>query len=160
MEFYKKRVFLNKLIKLIEHCNDIILNIYNNEFDIEYKNDKSPLTNADIECNNYICNNLRKLNDELKMDILIISEENKNLEYEKRKNYDWVWLVDPLDGTKEFMKKNGQFTVNIGLCYKQEVIFGIVGIPVKGDIYYGIKDIGSYKYSNNIINKIKINKNK
>lgn len=158
MKFYQKKEFIINFINLMEECHKIILNIYDNNISVEYKGDNSPLTEADKKCNINICNYLEKLNKELNMDILIISEENKNLDYEERKKYEWVWLVDPLDGTKEFIKQNGQFTVNIGLCYNGEPVFGIVGTPVGGDIYYGIKGIGSFKYGGGILSEIRVNK--
>tara|TARA_B110000971_G_C19994892_1_gene493794 strand:- start:759 stop:1523 length:765 start_codon:yes stop_codon:yes gene_type:complete len=149
--FYQEEKFINQFVQLIKECHEIILEIYNTDFEVIEKEDKSPLTLADQKCNQHICQFLKKFDDS----ILIISEENKNLDYEKRKEYDWCWLVDPIDGTKEFVKKNGNFTVNIGLCYKSVPVFGIVSIPVSGDIYYGIKGIGSFKLVNN--NKSKLN---
>tara|TARA_Y100000780_G_scaffold179369_1_gene164710 strand:- start:4788 stop:5573 length:786 start_codon:yes stop_codon:yes gene_type:complete len=143
--FYQDKKFIDGFITLVQECNDIILNIYKTDFDVEYKGDESPLTIADKKCNDHICRYLNSL--KLDHDILIISEENKQMEYENRKNYDWVWLVDPLDGTKEFVKKNGEFTVNIGLCYKGIPKFGIVSIPVSNDIYYGVEGLGSFKLS-------------
>ena len=142
--FYKKKDFLDGFITLIKKCNEKILEIYNQDFEITLKDDKSPLTNADLESNKLICDYLNLLNENLKEEtnehFCIISEENKNDHYDFRKNKKYTWLVDPIDGTKEFLKKNGQFTVNIGLCYNREPIFGIVSIPVSGEIYYGIKD--------------------
>ena len=103
-----------------------------------------------------------------KDDIIIISEENKNLDYEFRKNKKWCWLVDPIDGTKEFVKKNGEFTVNIGLVEDGIPVFGIVSIPVTGEIYYGVEGSGSFKIDqnnviaidDNVIAELKINADK
>ena len=157
-KFYQDKNFLNGFIELIKDCNKTILNIYNDDFNITYKDDKSPLTNADLESNKLICDYLNLLNKNLKdltgENFCIISEENKNDSYELRKNIRYTWLVDPIDGTKEFLKKNGQFTVNIGLCDNGIPIFGIVSIPVSGDIYYGIEGIGSRKLIGNFITKI------
>ena len=149
--FYQKDTFVNSFINLVKECNEIILEIYNTDFSIISKDDNSPLTLADKKCNDHICKFLSKIPIE---NCGIISEEIKNDTYENRKNLEWTWLVDPLDGTKEFVKKNGQFTVNIGLCQFGVPVFGIVSIPVSGEIYYGVKDIGSYKLTNN--NKIKL----
>jgi 3'(2'), 5'-bisphosphate nucleotidase len=88
--------------------------------------------------------------------MLIISEENKRIDYNIRQKYQMCWLIDPIDGTKEFVKKNGQFTINIGLCDKGVPIFGIVSIPVTGEIYYGISGIGSFKIHNNVKTKLQI----
>ena len=138
--FYTSQEFIAEMIQLIKECNEIVLDIYNTDFSVEYKKDESPLTIADTKCNKYICNYLKKY-----QDILIISEENKTIDYQIRKKYDYCWLIDPIDGTKEFVKKNGQFTINIGLAYIGTPVFGIVSIPVTGEIYYGAKDLGSYK---------------
>ena len=157
--FYQENEFRDGFIELITKCNKIILEIYYSDFIKEYeKEDKSPLTLADTKTNEIICSYLEDLNKKLNMDILIISEEIKNKLYDERKNYEWCWLIDPLDGTKEFIKKNGQFTVNIGLVYHGVPVFGIVSIPVDGYIYYGICGLGSYKISNNNKQKLEINK--
>ena len=149
--FYQEDTFINSFIKLVKECNEIILKIYNSDFSVISKDDSSPLTLADKKCNEHICNFINKIPIE---NSGIISEEIKNDTYEKRKNIEWTWLIDPLDGTKEFVKKNGQFTVNIGLCQFGVPVFGIVSIPVTGEIYYGIKDIGSFKLDTG--NKIKL----
>ena len=162
--FYKEISFRNKLINICEKSNKIALDIYNKYLtdgtEITYKKDNSPLTIADLEVNKYICSQLKQINKNYSKNILIISEENRDIPYIERKLYDWVWLVDPIDGTKEFIKKNGQFTVNIGLCYKGNPVFGIVGIPVSGLIYYGCEQSGSYKLNtkNNKSTKISVAK--
>ena len=147
IEFYQTIFFLRRIVQLVRECHQKILNIYNcDDFEIISKDDKSPVTEADRISNEHICHFLQQL----KIDQSgIISEENKNDSYQVRKKLKWTWLVDPLDGTKEFIKRNGQFTVNIGLCDYGVPVFGIVGIPVSGEIYYGIKDIGSYKIESN-----------
>jgi 3'(2'), 5'-bisphosphate nucleotidase len=158
MLFYQEQYFIDNFVELIKKCNKVILDIYNDKFDIIYKDDNSPLTIADKTCNNIICNYLNHLNCIIDERISIVSEENKNESYDIRKSYEYVWLVDPLDGTKEFVKKNGEFTVNIGLAYNGIPVFGIVSIPVTGEIYIGIKDVGSYKIYNNEKKLLKINK--
>ena len=151
--FYQEKLFLDNFIKLIKECNEIILNIYKTDFEVYNKDDESPLTMADKMCNDHICKYLNSLNIK---NSKIISEENKNDEYINRKDIEWIWLVDPVDGTKEFVKKNGQFTVNIGLCQNGIPVFGIVSIPVTGEIYYGIKGLGSFKLYNNNLKKLEI----
>jgi len=141
-EFFQDRLFLGELINLIRECHQIILDIYECDFEIISKDDQSPVTEADRLCNQHICNFLKKISIE---NSGIISEEIKNDTFQERQTLRWTWLVDPLDGTKEFIKKNGQFTVNIGLCEYGIPVFGIVGVPVSGDIYYGIKGVGSFK---------------
>jgi 3'(2'), 5'-bisphosphate nucleotidase len=136
----------NKIIEIVEIASQIILQIYLNDelfmkMSIENKADNSPLTIADKKANDFICQELRGLYPA----IPIISEENKNDDWEVRKNYTWVWLVDPLDGTKEFIKRNGEFTVNIGLVYEGKPVAGFVGIPAKGLIYWGSVGGGAWK---------------
>jgi 3'(2'), 5'-bisphosphate nucleotidase len=155
--FYREQKFIDYFINLIEMCDKTILDVYNTDFDKQYKDDNSPLTLADKKTNDIICKYLQFINRMLKMNILIISEEIKNKPYEDRKNYDWCWLVDPLDGTKEFVKKNGQFTCNIGLVHKGVPVFGIVSIPVTNEIYYGVEGLGSFKIENNETIKLSIN---
>ena len=108
-----------------------ILEIYDDEdIQLEHKEDKSPLTAADKASNEIIINYLKDT------DYPIISEENKQIDYESRKNWELCWIVDPLDGTKEFIKKNGEFTVNIALCDSGKPIFGVIYVPVSRELYY------------------------
>ncbi len=131
-----------KIVEIVEIASQIILQIYLNDelfmnmnMTIENKVEagNSPLTIADKKANDFICQELRGLYP----DIPIISEENKNDDWEVRRKYTWVWLVDPLDGTKEFIKRNGEFTVNIGLVYGGRPMAGFVGIPAQGLVYWG-----------------------
>lgn len=144
-----------KIIDTIELAAQFILQIYHSEdFMIENKYDNSPLTKADKIANQYICEQLKSLFPE----IPIISEENKNDNFQKRKNYTWAWLIDPLDGTKEFIKKNGEFTVNIGLVYNGNVMAGFVNIPVEGKTYFACNQMGAWIKEGSSI--IKLNENR
>jgi len=136
--------FLKETIIL---ANQKIMEIYQNDFKIKIKSDDSPLTIADLESNKIICFRLELLNKKLQENILIISEENKNLDFTERKNYEYAWLIDPIDGTKEFIKKNGEFTTNIGLIKDGKVIFGMVGIPCQNVVYWGGINVPSVKYN-------------
>jgi len=132
------------IIKSIEAAIDAgneILNIYNSDFSVEQKNDKSPLTLADKRSHEIISNYLSEFN------IPILSEEGKNIPYEKRKDWDLLWIVDPLDGTKEFIKRNGEFTVNIALVKNNKPVLGVVLIPVKSIIYFASQSTGSFRLS-------------
>lgn len=111
-----------------------IIEIYKNDFDVELKDDSSPLTIADKNANSIINLYLIKTN------IPIISEENKQTDYSIRKEWDLCWIVDPLDGTKEFIKKNGEFTVNIALIKNNKPILGIIYVPVTKELFYGNSD--------------------
>jgi 3'(2'), 5'-bisphosphate nucleotidase len=119
-----------------------ILKVYANEadFQVEHKKDDSPLTKADRNANQVICESLEKL----AIQYPIISEENKQVPYETRKDYHRYWLVDPLDGTKEFIKRNGEFTVNIALVEDQRVILGVVYAPILEEMYWAVKGEGAY----------------
>jgi len=121
---------IDDIIDIARKAGDEILKIYNKDFSIEYKDDKSPLTQADKASHNIIVEGLKKYN------LPILSEEGKNIPYEERKNWELFWMIDPLDGTKEFIKKNGEFTVNIALIHKNEPIFGIVYAPVLDLVYF------------------------
>lgn len=137
------------IIDIIETASQLVLQIYLGcDFVIEQKEDKSPVTIADKKANEYIVSSLKTLYP----NIPIISEENSNDDWEIRKNYEFVWFIDPLDGTKEFIKKNGEFTINIGLVFKGRPVAGFVNIPVKGLTYWAVKGKGAWK--KDISNKI------
>lgn len=116
-----------------------ILKIYQTNFDVELKDDNSPLTIADKNANAIIMGFLRPTN------IPIISEENRQLNYSERKDWSRCWLVDPLDGTKEFVKRNGEFTVNIALIENGNPVLGVIYIPVSKELYYTAADGKSSK---------------
>jgi 3'(2'), 5'-bisphosphate nucleotidase len=133
------------LTKELELCNNlaqeagkVILDIYQQDFSVEYKQDKSPLTIADKKANDLI---VEKLQREFP-NYAVLSEESQ--EDFKRLENDWCWVVDPLDGTKEFIKRNGEFTVNIALTYKHKVVLGVIYAPILKKLYYATKGIGSY----------------
>lgn len=115
-----------------------ILEVYNQDFAVDIKDDKSPLTEADRQSHNAITGYLTNTN------IPLLSEEGKKMEYDERKDWETFWLVDPLDGTKEFIKKNGEFTVNIALVQRGKPVMGVVYVPVTGKLYYGYEGIGSF----------------
>jgi len=118
-------------VKASIEAGNVIMEIYDSaDFETEFKKDDSPLTRADLESNKVIMSYLTKT------DIPIISEEKKNLDYSERKNWDVCWMVDPLDGTKEFIKRNGEFTVNIALIKNGTPILGVIYVPVTQELYY------------------------
>ncbi|MFC2176630.1 3'(2'),5'-bisphosphate nucleotidase CysQ [Bacteroidota bacterium] len=116
-----------------------ILEVYGTEFKVDVKEDKSPLTEADRRAHNKIMEFLSGTG------IPVLSEEGKELSYEERKGWNQFWLVDPLDGTKEFVKRNGEFTVNIALIENGVPVSGVIYVPVKDEMYLGIKDKGAFK---------------
>ena len=119
-----------------------ILKIYNSDQAnvVDHKADDSPLTLADVAANEVIISGL-----ELAFDIPIISEENESIPYSERKNFSKFWCVDPLDGTKEFINRNGEFTVNIALIENGIPVFGGIYVPVIDVYYFGIKGKGAFK---------------
>jgi 3'(2'), 5'-bisphosphate nucleotidase len=135
------KINIQDIINIAKEAGDAIMEIYKKDFQIDYKNDKSPLTEADIKSNEIICNALTTLYP----DIPLLSEENKEVPYGDRKSWEYFWLIDPIDGTKEFIKKNGEFTVNIALIYKDMPALGVVYAPVLNDMYYAKKGKGAYK---------------
>ncbi|UJH91283.1 3'(2'),5'-bisphosphate nucleotidase CysQ [Antarcticibacterium sp. 1MA-6-2] len=118
-----------------------IMKIYNSgEFEIVQKTDNSPLTIADKNANEVILSFLKETT------IPVISEENKELPYDQRKKWSKCWIVDPLDGTKEFIKKNGEFTVNIALIENNKPVLGVIYIPVTETMYFAnVKENKSYR---------------
>jgi len=134
---------LYNLIKISISAGRKILEIYDSDISFITKSDNSPLTLADKESNRIIMEGLKKYYP----DMPVMSEEGKEISYEIRKDWDYYFLVDPLDGTKEFIKRNGEFTVNIALIEKDTPVLGVIFIPVLKKIYYALKGCGSYKLS-------------
>ncbi|WP_294471787.1 3'(2'),5'-bisphosphate nucleotidase CysQ [uncultured Bacteroides sp.] len=121
-----------------------ILSIYDDpasDFEIERKADNSPLTIADRKAHEAI---VAILND---TPFPVLSEEGKHLDYEVRRKWNTLWIVDPLDGTKEFIKRNGEFTVNIALVQDFVPVFGVIYVPVKKELYFAVEGVGAYKIS-------------
>lgn len=117
-----------------------ILDVYkNSDFEVEIKEDNSPLTIADKRAHEKIMEHLSKTN------IPVLSEEGIDIPYSERKNWKELWIVDPLDGTKEFIKRNGEFTVNIALVRNGLPVLGVIHAPVKGITYWGCEGLGSGK---------------
>lgn len=130
-----------ELEEVCKKASEAMLKIYESDFEVNYKEDESPLTKADEASNKIICQFLENRFP----DIPIISEENKNLDYTVRRHWKRCWLLDPLDGTKEFVKKNGEFTINIALIHEEIPVFGMIYIPITGVYYYAIKNQGAFK---------------
>ena len=139
--------FKEEVINILRKANQIIMNVYSrSNFDINFKDDNSPLTEADLSAHKLISAGLKKINPQ----IPIVSEEDENSIFVP-KNSQFYWLLDPLDGTKEFIKKSGEFTCNIALIKNSQTLYGFVGVPASGTIFHGGKNKGSFK----IINKSK-----
>jgi len=124
-----------------------ILKIYHSgDFDISHKKDDSPLTKADVASHHVIKSFLEQ------SDIPILSEEGKSIAYADRKNWKQLWIVDPIDGTKEFIKRNGEFTVNIALVQNQVPVIGVIYAPVLGALYFSEQNAGAFKVKVNLDN--------
>lgn len=141
-----KDIDIYGLVAIAIAAGDAIMEVYNRHFDVEVKDDKSPLTEADKKSNAVI---LEKLN-ALYPQIPFISEESKQTPYAERQHWSHLWLIDPLDGTKEFIKRNGEFTVNIALIEDGVPVLGVVHAPAKGTTYYGVKGEGAFKITDGV----------
>lgn len=134
--------YLIEAIKAALQAGKQILSIYNDpaaDFQIERKADNSPLTLADRKAHEAIMEVLRET------PFPVLSEEGKHLPYDVRRHWRTLWIVDPLDGTKEFIKRNGEFTVNIALVHEGVPVMGVIYIPVKEELFFGSEDTGAYK---------------
>ena len=134
--------FLISVCNIAIQAGLIINSYYKSNANVSFKEDRSPLTEADLASNQFIVDSLSKLDS----NIPILSEESL-VNWNVRKNWLKYWLVDPLDGTKEFINQNGEFTVNIALIENNEPIIGIIYVPTLSILYYAGKNKGSYKFS-------------
>ncbi|GIT98456.1 3'(2'),5'-bisphosphate nucleotidase CysQ [Sulfurovum sp. TSL1] len=132
---------LELVVYIAKEAGDAIMEIYDKDFTVDYKDDKSPLTEADVKSNEIICQALIKAYPE----IPLLSEENKEVAYNVREDWEYYWCIDPIDGTKEFIKKNGEFTVNIALIHNDTPVLGVVYAPALGDMYKAKKSNGAFK---------------
>ena len=125
-------------------AGDAIMKVYQQgDFNISIKSDDSPLTEADRLAHEIIMDHLNETS------LPIISEEGEQVAYNVRKNWDYYWLVDPLDGTKEFINRNGEFTVNIALIHDRNPILGVVYVPLSNDLYWAISSQGAFALNGN-----------
>ena len=141
------QIDIQDIVKIAKDAGKAIMKIYNQDFAVEYKTDNSPLTIADQKANEIIVSDLNQLpvNSLLNQSIPILSEEGKRTPYDERKNWNYFWLIDPLDGTKEFVKRNGEFTINIALIHKKTPVLGVVYSPVLNVCYWAKSNEGASK---------------
>ncbi|MGB5442094.1 MAG: 3'(2'),5'-bisphosphate nucleotidase CysQ, partial [Gammaproteobacteria bacterium] len=132
---------LEPVSALAQQAGEKILEIYNSEFAVEQKADNSPLTAADMAAHHAIVAGLAALTP----DMPVLSEESASLPYKERSTWTRYWLVDPLDGTREFVKRNGEFTVNIALIEQGVPVLGVVHVPVSGVSYLACRGRGALK---------------
>jgi 3'(2'), 5'-bisphosphate nucleotidase len=126
-------------ISAAEEASKVILEVYHSaDFEAEVKGDNSPLTLADKKAHAVIALILEATA------LPVLSEEGKHLPYAERKSWEYFWMVDPLDGTKEFIKRNGEFTVNIALIKRDTPVMGVVAVPVTGEVFYASQGNGAF----------------
>jgi len=148
---------LEKLISIAEAAGALILDVYNKEdFGVKIKDDNSPLTEADKKSHNYIIKELAKNF----RGIPVLSEEGEGIDYKERRYWKEYFLVDPLDGTKEFINRNGDFTVNIALIKDQKPVAGVIYVPVTGETFFGSIDAGSFKRIKGSTKEIRVSRKK
>jgi 3'(2'), 5'-bisphosphate nucleotidase len=126
---------------LAREAGHAILGVYASSFTVTEKDDRSPLTEADLQSERLILAGLRRLTP----GVPVLSEESGQAPYAKRAAWDWLWVVDPLDGTKEFVQRNGDFTVNIALVHDHRPVLGVVHAPVLERDYYACEGIGAFR---------------
>jgi 3'(2'), 5'-bisphosphate nucleotidase len=152
----KDSIYIEQIIGIAHEAGKIILKIYNSDnYNQVEKSDFSPLTKADIESHNIIVKQLQKITP----DVPILSEESAYISWDQRKKWREYWLIDPLDGTKEFIKKNGEFTVNIALIKDNKPALGVVYAPVLGTTWTGEEGKPAKKIVNGESSIIKVKRN-
>lgn len=132
---------IENLIALVRQAGVAVMDIYQQDFSIAQKSDNSPLTEADLAAHHILVDGLFKLTPE----IPVLSEESDDSVKEQRMNWSVYWLIDPLDGTKEFIKKNGEFTINVALIKNGVPVLGVVYAPALDVMYWGVLDKGAFK---------------
>ncbi|MGF2684922.1 3'(2'),5'-bisphosphate nucleotidase CysQ [Marinobacter sp. DUT-3] len=132
---------LPDIIRIADEAGEQILPIYESDFEVHYKEDQSPITAADMASHDVIVKGLESLNP----DIPVLSEEGASIPWDERKHWRRFWLIDPIDGTKEFTQRTGEFTVNIALIDDGEPVMGVVTAPALKEAFWGIKGEGAYK---------------
>ena len=144
-----KKKLINAAVEISKKAGETILEVYNSDFEYTIKEDSSPLTKADQKSHDVILHNLRLLDPH----IPILSEEDSDIPFSKRSKWNRYWLVDPLDGTKEFIKRNGEFTVNIALIENNLPVLGVIHIPVSNETFWGSDCSGSFYSQDNNLQK-------
>lgn len=139
-----KEINLHELFNISLEAGKEILEVYAQDFDVEFKKDDSPLTQADRRAHESIMSGLNAIDPS----IPVLSEEGREVPYRERREWNHFWLVDPLDGTKEFIKKNGEFTVNIALIEGKYPTMGVIYAPALDVFYFGRVGNGAYKLEN------------
>tara|TARA_B100001741_G_C16537585_1_gene592712 strand:- start:966 stop:1790 length:825 start_codon:yes stop_codon:yes gene_type:complete len=143
---------IDSLIEISKDAGDAIMKVYHSNFLVKSKRDSSPLTEADILSNQIICSGLSRLNPK----IPILSEECSDISFSERSKWTDYWLIDPLDGTKEFINRNGEFTVNIAFISNHKPLFGLIHAPAINETFWGSYEGSYFLNSDHISDKEKI----
>lgn len=144
--------FINQINKIAIDAGKKIMAVYEMDFTVYNKKDESPLTEADLASHHHIINELAALN----AGFPILSEESADIDWSERQSWQTYWLIDPLDGTKEFIKKNGEFTVNIALIHDNQPVLGVVYAPVTDILYFATTEIGAWKLESGTAQQINV----
>ncbi|EDZ66733.1 3'(2'),5'-bisphosphate nucleotidase [Nitrosococcus oceani AFC27] len=144
---------LDSILKIAVEAGEKILAVYNTNFTVAHKEDRSPLTEADLLSHETIVQGLKRLTPE----VPVLSEESREIPFSERRSWHRYWLVDPLDGTREFVKRNGEFTVNIALIEDHQSILGVVYAPVMNALYYASRGQGAYQRgTDGVVSRLKV----
>jgi 3'(2'), 5'-bisphosphate nucleotidase len=135
---------LANVVRLAQQAGNAILSVYGGQFEVTHKTDQSPLTLADLRSHEIIAQGLHALTP----DVPVLSEEASDISFEQRQQWPRYWLVDPLDGTKEFVSRNGEFTVNIALIEDHAPVLGVVHVPITSTTYTGAIGVGAFRLIN------------
>jgi 3'(2'), 5'-bisphosphate nucleotidase len=134
------RALAEQLLPIVDQAGAAIMKIYDGGFTVQHKEDDSPLTMADLESQRVILEGLTRITP----DIPVLSEESAAAPWAERQTWRELWVVDPLDGTREFVKRNGEFTVNIALVVDHEPVLGVVSAPAQGLVFWGAQGVGAF----------------
>lgn len=144
---------INDVIDIALEAGEAILEIYHHDFDVDQKSDNTPVTAADLAANHHIIARLTALTPGMP----ILTEESALAPWSERQHWSRYWLVDPLDGTKEFVKRNGDFTVNIALVDAHEAVLGVVYAPARQELWYAVAGQGAfYRHTHDVVNPVKL----
>jgi 3'(2'), 5'-bisphosphate nucleotidase len=143
-----RRDLLGRALAASLLAGDAVMEVYDSDFEVRYKSDRSPITEADWRSHRILVSHLGG-------EIPILSEEGSAIDFEKRKAWNLFWLIDPLDGTKEFVKRNGEFTVNVALMKQNDPVVGIVYLPAKTTLFFGGRGFGAYRIRGASLAKIR-----
>ena len=142
---------VRQVCQIAEAAGAAIMDIYGaKSWQVAAKTDDSPVTSADLAANAIITEALSKLEPAFPF----LSEETVHTPYEERRHFEYLWIIDPLDGTKEFIKGNGEFTVNIALVHQGRPVLGVVHVPAQGSTYYATKGQGAFKKMGEVVKRL------